>query len=93
MRMESTGVNRTFVIGKCELDGVSLECLGTGCYLPNNQSPVLLGTGCMLILRYLGTPYPVKSVKFTGLLHLIARPLTGPLASIPASIPLGWRNN
>ena len=39
--------------------------------------------------RHLGAPPPIRSVKSTGLLHLTVRPLTGPLASVPASIPPG----
>ena len=65
---------------------MSLGCLEAGRYLPNNRSPVLLGAGCMLILRHPDVPYLVRSVKLIGLLHLTAWPLTCPFISVPAYI-------
>ena len=35
------------------------------------------------------TQHLVRSVKFIGLLHLTARPLTAPLVNVPAPIPPG----
>ena len=40
----------------------------------------------MSVLRHPDASCPIRSVKLIGLLYLTARPLTGPLASVPASI-------
>ena len=63
---------------------------------PGVTSPIIDLQSCwaldvMSILIALDAPYPVRFVKFIGLLHLTARPLTGPLASVPASITFGCR--
>ena len=85
-------------------DGASLECLGAGHYLPNNRSPVLLGLDVMSILAIPDAPdahlfsfklahcwSSEKLCEVHRSPNLTARPLTGPLASVPASVTFGCR--